>query len=379
MQVLTVPCKLLPSEEQHTALTSTAKAFADACQRANELAPPKLRSTRKIRNNAYYQIREEFDLPSSLADTVCTRVGANRKAAKGTDLSFRASSVDYNARTFSFRPDLGLASLSTPSGRLKVAVGMGDYQQRMLYGVSPSSAQLCLRGQDMYLNIQVKVETPEPNCSGDFLGVDLGRRDIATTSDWQSWEGKTIQRKRDKFSQVRASLQKAASEGTRSTRRRARQTLKRLRGRERRFQKWLNHNISKTIVEAASSTKRGIALEDLSGIRESINSKPRTKQERRCTNNWAFYQLRILTEYKAALAGVPVLSVPPAYTSQTCHGCLHIGSRKGKHFSCDNCGRQGDADVNAASTIARYGAAVNQPRGPGLNCSRAAESRDSNL
>jgi IS605 OrfB family transposase len=94
--------------------------------------------------------------------------------------------------------------------------------------------------------------------------------------------------------------------------------LRRLSGRERRFQEWLNHNIGKQLVTEAKQVDTALAFEDLTGIRDSLNQKPRSKTERRRTNNWAFYQLRIFVNYKAAIAGVPVVFVPPAYTSQTC-------------------------------------------------------------
>jgi len=327
----------------------------------------RLRSDRKIRNFSYYKIREQYGLTSDLTCQVCRRVGGNRKSAQSSDLSFSPTSIDYNAKTFSLRTGQQLVSLATTSGRKKVALELGGYQREMLRGQSPTSAQLCLRKDGSFsLNIQIELETPEPECSGNFLGIDLGRRDIATTSDGQSWKGRAIQQKRDKFSRVRASIQRKASEGTRSTRRRARRLLQWLRGKERRYQQWLNHNISKAIVRQAKNTDRGIALEELTGIRSSINSKPRSQQERRKTNNWAFYQLRTFIEYKASLAGVSVKGVPPAYTSQTCHSCNRIGNRSEKRFRCTHCHWQGDADVNAAQTIANYGAAVNRPGGPGL-------------
>jgi putative transposase len=89
--------------------------------------------------------------------------------------------------------------------------------------------------------------------------------------------------------------------------------MRRLSGREQRFQKWLNHNISKQLVHEAKSSNAALAFEDLTNIRQSLNQKRRSKTERRRTNNWAFYQLRMFVEYKARIAGVPVIFVPPAY------------------------------------------------------------------
>ena len=145
--------------------------------------------------------------------------------------------------------------------------------------------------------------------------------------------------------------------------------LKRLSGRERRYQMWLNHNISKAIIAEAVETQSVVAIENLTGIRERTNQKPRNKTERRRSNSWAFYQLRIFLEYKGIKEGIEVLAVNPAYTSQTCHRCLHIGLRSNKSFKCSKtsrCGWIGDADYNGSEMIALVGLSVNQPRGSQL-------------
>jgi IS605 OrfB family transposase len=269
-----------------------------------------------------------------------------------------------------------------------VKLNAGNYQRGKLKGCKPTSAQLCKhRDGQFYLHIQLKDEAPEPVKSSNVIGVDFGRRDIAVTSEGEKWDGQGIQQVRDRFSKVRASLQQKASKGTRSTRRRARQILQRLSGRERRYQQWLNHHISKTIVQQAMALNAVIAVEDLTGIRERTNELPRKKTERRRSNSWAFYQLRLFLSYKAIQAGIELIAVNPAYTSQTCQNCLHIhpvrgkSYRSGKSFKCGHCGWHGDADLNGSMMIKLLGLSVNQPGGSEiLSCSlsehvlRATES-----
>ena len=106
-----------------------------------------------------------------------------------------------------------------------------------------------------------------------------------------------------------------------------------------------------------------MALEDLTQIRERIRGKRTVgKRQRRVLHSWAFRQLRTFIAYKAALAGVPVVLVNPAYTSQTCSRCGHCeqANRKSQaRFLCVACGYACHADLNAAENIRR--AAVNRP------------------
>ena len=63
--------------------------------------------------------------------------------------------------------------------------------------------------------------------------------------------------------------------------------------------------------------------------------------------------------YKAEWAGKRLLTVNPAYTSQTCSGCGMVKSdqRQRKRYSCSGCGLTLDADCNAAVNILRLGQA----------------------
>ncbi len=123
----------------------------------------------------------------------------------------------------------------------------------------------------------------------------------------------------------------------------------------------------KHIVEKAKRQSRAIALEDLEGIRDRTNKRLR-KSQRGFHNTWAFFQLRQFIEYKAARAGVKVIWVDPAWTSQMCSCCLHVGSRSGSRFSCSNCGTVLHADLNGALNIAAVGATVTRPEYSPLSC-----------
>lgn len=371
-QVLTMVCKLNPTLEQVAQIEATLKAFADACNYTNEQVKPQITSKTTIQNMVYQDLRSKFGLSANLAVRACARVGANRKTAKQKNKpvkSFKPTSADYDARIFAFREKDWAVSLTLLEGREHILMDVGNYQRGKLKGKKPTSAQLCRhRDGSYYIHIQIKDEAPQPLKPNNVIGVDFGRKDIAVTSNGDKWDGKQINEVRDRYARTRASLQQKASKGTRSTRRRARQILQRLSGRERRFQQWLNHQISYRIIQQAKNTLAIVAIENLTGIRERTNTQRRSKVERRRSNSWSFYQLRYFLEYKGIKEGVEVIAVPPAYTSQTCHQCLHIGLRSDKRFKCGNCGWHGDADLNGAKMISLLGQSVSLPGGSGYLC-----------
>jgi len=377
-QVLTVSCKLRVSQSQATKLDATMNAFVQALNWVNQNTPQNVANAVKLQSLCYYETRTRFGLSSNLAQQVCRRVAGSRKVAKQKNRpvkEFKRGFVTYDARIFSFRQRDWTVSLTTVDGRERFELAIGNYQRGMLAGSNPKAATLIKRKDgSYYIQICVEKKPSKQQDTGKVIGVDLGRTDIAHTSEGDNWNGQQVNRVRDHYSRLRAVLQRKASKGTRSSRRRCRELLQRLSGRERRFQAWVNHRISTRIVETAKSLSACIAIEDLTGIRERTNQQPRNKTERRRSNSWAFYQLRQFLEYKAIRSGVRVWVVPPAHTSQTCHKCLHIhpdlaqSYRNGKQFKCGHCGWEGDADFNGANVIALLGAVVNQPRGSWLAC-----------
>jgi putative transposase len=372
--ITTVACKLKVPIKFVAEMDKTLKVFAAACEWVNQNTPLELTNKAKMQKLVYNDVRTRFGLSANLAIQALRRVCANRKTArqkKSNVRKFSPTSVSYDARIFSFKEIGYTVSLKLLENRIRFDLDIGNYQRGILKGQQPKSATLVKRRNgEYYIHINLNNETPEPISTKQALGVDLGRTDIAYTSDGENFTGQQLDKVRNKYAWVRLALQKKASLGTRSSRRRCRQLLKRLSGKEKRFQKHINHEISRQLVNNAVASSRAISLEDLTGIRERTNQQPRNKQERRKSNNWAFYQLRQFLTYKCLLSGVPLIFVNPAYTSKSCHKCLHIGNRNGKSFRCvnPNCNWKGDPDYNGAKNIAALGLSINQPGGSGLAC-----------
>ena len=112
-----------------------------------------------------------------------------------------------------------------------------------------------------------------------------------------------MNRRRENDRKLRSKLQQ---KGTKSAKRRAKKHA----GKEARRTRDINHKIAKSIVAEAQRTGRGIALEDLTGIRDRARLK---KPQRVTLHSWAFRQLSEFISYKAKRAGLPVVYVDPAH------------------------------------------------------------------
>jgi len=346
----TISCRLIVAPDQEKALAQTLVAFAGAC---NDVAGVRQRTGTghrfALHKLCYADIRRQFGLSANLAVQAIARV-----AAAKTGQCFAVSSVGYDARTFSFRERDWTFSLNTVAGRIRLNTLLGEFQRRHLTGQSPTSATLVCRRGRYFLQVQVKSVAPPVATVNDFLGVDLGLAQIATDSTGAAFTGEPVERLRRRRTIARKQYQRA---GTKSAKRR----LRRMAGRQSRYQKHINHVVSKTLVAKAKALGVGLALENLSGLRTRTQPTARRRLRERL-GNWGFFQLRTFVEYKARREGIPVVLVQPAYSSQTCSDCGHCerGNRRTQsEFVCRHCGLSLNADHNAARNIRAW--AVRKP------------------
>ncbi len=380
MSIRTIALTLKPNAAEATALARLQEAFNAACNHISGVAWEAQEFNKvRLQRLCYGDVRTWFGLMAQHTVRAIAVVAASYQTDKERRHEFRADAAVVLDTPRLYRVKHNRASITTLDGRIKVELGIGGHQRQMLKDAVKLAEADMIRDRKGRWRLMVSAHYADPPTmdTTGVLGVDLGRRDIAVTSDGTSFSGQRVTAIRDRYTRVRRSIQKQASKGTRSTRRRARAVGKRIAGREHRFQRDTNHIVSKHIVGQAVASKQAIACEDLTGIRERTNRQPRNKTERRRSNSWAFHQLRLFLTYKCQAVGVPFVLVNPAFTSQMCHVCLHMGDRSGKRFCCCNpaCAWRGDADENGARNIARLGAIVLRPGGPALCCSYQPDAR----
>ncbi len=358
---LTAKIKLQPNNEQRQDLIATMHLANAACNYISDEAwKHKVFGKFKLQKIVYQAVRERFDLSAQVTIRCIAKVSDAYKLDRDTKRTFRPEgAIAYDNRILRYKLDRREVSIWTVDGRQTIPFVAGDRQVQLLARQKGESDLGYINGE-FYLFAVCDADDPTPDDVEGYLGVDLGIVNIATDSDGEKHSGSQVLGLRKRRRRQRRRLQK---KGTRSAKRR----LKKLSGRERRFATDINHCLSKKIVQKAKDTGRGLALEDLTGIRDRARLR---KPQRTELNSWAFYQLGQFIQYKAALAGVPVVFVDPAYTSQTCSCCGFVdkSNRKSQDkFLCGSCGFSANADRNAATNISIRGwGVVNRPNATDL-------------
>lgn len=130
--------------------------------------------------------------------------------------------------------------------------------------------------------------------------------------------------------------------------------LNAIRKSEDKEQRWMqdqDHKISRAIVNfAIQQHVSEIRLEHLEGIRQTTRL---SRKNERNLHTWSFYRTAQYIEYKAKLAGIKVVYVDPAYTSQLCPVCGVRHKMKDRRYKCSTCGYIGHRDIVGAINIIR--------------------------
>ena len=356
---LVATVKLLVSPEERDRLLATMRRVNEACAWLAERAFEAKSADKIALQQAHYrELRDRFGLSAQHTVRAISKVCEVYRRDKAKLCTFKPlGAVAYDQRIYTFKNGLDRVSLLALDGRVVVPCAVGAYHRARLEGVR-GQADLVYRKGKLYLFVTVDVPDGSPVDPEGWLGVDLGIRNLAVDSDGEAHSGAHTLAARSRIAELRAGLQSA---GTKS----AKRHLRELRRRERDFHTHTNHVVSKSIVRKAKDTGRGIAVEDLHGIRDRVTVH---KAQRATLHSWSFFQLRAFLTYKATLSGVALVAVDPRNTSRTCPECGNVDKanrRSQAEFACTGCGFAAHADhvgarnvASRAKVIAPIGSAV---------------------
>jgi len=384
-QTLTAKLKLQTTPDQFQALRHTQLAYRDALNYVSQYAYEhgKMSNKVKLQDGTYRQIRTRYQIPAQMACSIPRQVGATyktlwtrakqnaearkagltKKRYKGLDQAPRYASptLEYQVgHDYSFKKEQRVSILSL-SGRVIVSyTGYDKHVALIQHGASIGAAKLWYDKprKQFYLLVSLEIETPAPmpETHTGVIGVDVGVRYLAVTSDTKGQarfhSGKRIVPKANHYARLRKRLQ---HKGTRSATRR----LVAISGRERRLKADANHVVSRRIVTCYPQSI--IGLEQLTDIRERTKRRKgkRASRKQRKANavysKWAFAELHSMIAYKATLAGGMAIKLDAHYTSKACPMCGHTADanrpNKGLLFVCQVCHYTLHADLIGARNI----------------------------
>lgn len=332
---LVTTIKLLP--ENKSELLIMMEQFNIACNALSKIAfNEKLFGWLALQRRVYHWLRHEYGLSGAQAVVAVRKVAyvySNKsRRNKVAKFSLRGAIPIYQ---HSYKRDnlIKLYGLTIPFQARSDVPLSGKYEAKLIYD----------HGKFMLHQV---IEVPEGTSiePTEIIGCDIGMVNLLADSDGEVHSGDAVRELNQTYNHRRRNLQKKQ---TRSSKRK----LQTIRGKQSRIQRDINHCISKQVVTKAKDTLRGIALEELGGIRERITVR---RRQRSRFSNWAFAQLRAFIEYKAKLAGIPVFMVDPRNSSRTCPACGHVDKHNRPNqstFSCVSCGFAGLADTIAALNI----------------------------
>jgi putative transposase len=297
---------------------------------------------------------KHIGLPSAISNQILKKYGMNKEIKKVGSVKLTIPRNGDGIRI---------------TGNHEISVACIKQQIHCWYDLSSVERINQIEADNRYYYVTFEVnEAPVYEPTG-FIGVDLnatGHVAVIASGSKILKRGKRAAHIKQQYGSIRRRLRKQ----------RKHDLLKKLKHKEARVTRDINHKLTTELVILAKNTNQGIRMEDLKNIRARTN-KTSSRKTRRITNNWNFYQIRQMMEYKAMICGVPVEFINPAYTSKTCSRCGHLGNRLKKSFECLNCKHVEHADANAAFNIALAMAFAHISKVPDMKA--VSESADSAL
>lgn len=210
-------------------------------------------------------------------------------------------------------------------------------------------------GEDIYLLLSIEIPQTETYLDENIVvGVDRGIKIPAYCALNTTYkikeaigDGNMMIAKRTALKAEKDRIKKSAvfAKGGHG-RKRKMEKFDQIAGHERAVMNHIDHCIAKKVVKfAVKNHAKYINLEDLTGI----------SKDNKALKDWSFYRQEEYITYKAAKYGIVVRKVDPKNTSKTCSCCgnMEDGQRISQDtFICKKCGKDMNADFNAARNIA---------------------------
>jgi putative transposase len=216
---LVVQEKLLPTPEQAAALAATLHACNTAANHVSWVGFGRnVVSRNDLQRLVYGEVKARFGLSAQPAVRVVKKVvdaystvraniragnlgkpGSSRRVkAESKPIGFRPDSAQpFDDRCLSWQHDAGTVSIWTPAGRLRGVRFVGHPDQlKTLAQYRRGESDLVCRDGTWLLIATCEIPEPEVSQPVDWIGVDRGMVNLATTSDGLNFQGRRLTRYR---------------------------------------------------------------------------------------------------------------------------------------------------------------------------------------
>jgi putative transposase len=214
-----------------------------------------------------------------------------------------------------------------------------------------------------YVSLAVDVPDPEQlPAGGRVIGIDLGVKDFAVTSDEQRIPNPRHLERRA-INLARYQRRMARCQPGSANRAKAKTKAARAHRKVRAARADFLHKTSTALIRDHDL----ISLEDL-----AVKNMMRNRRVAKAIGDCGWGTFRAMLEYKAARYGRRVIVIDRWFpSSKMCSACGHVLAELGlkvRVWQCPSCGTRHDRDVNAAKNILAAGLAVARGQPPGHAC-----------
>lgn len=281
--------------------------------------------------------KEGISIPAQSVQAINEEYATRRKQFKKIKLKWRKS--NGSQRSLGWIP-FKKSSIKYKNGQVYYQgkpISLWDSFNLSKYELGTGSFSEDSRGR-WYFNTTVKVPK-EQNMSPKSVGIDLGLKECAVTSDNQRLEGRFYRKLERKLAKAQRAKKKSK--------------VRAIHAKIKNQRKDALHKFSRTLVNEYGAIFVGNV---------SSSKLVKTKMAK-STLDAGWSSLKTMLEYKSRQAGVVFEVVNEAYSTQTCSCCgtRPASSPKGRaglgirEWTCSSCGLVHNRDVNAAKNILEAG------------------------
>ncbi len=201
-------------------------------------------------------------------------------------------------------------------------------------------------------------KAPKPAPGSNIVAVDLGEIHPAVVGDEHEAVIITCRERRaasQGHARRLANIAHALSRKTNGSRRYRRlvQAKSRMKAKQARVMRDMEHKISRAIVETAVERKAGTIV--IGDVRDAADQVDLGRASNQKISQWDHGKVRQYIGYKAEAEGIAVKLEDEAYTSQTCPSCSHRHKPRGRRYRCPACGFLAHRDVvGQVNILSRY-------------------------